>query len=142
MTSIILRAAAASELMWPGVPVMACATMRASASNSAVARSPASRTTGLKAMRCSARACSLTVLIRLPHMIPRSMPSTSDLPMLSLGLEATVRMHAQAPAAEHEDRSLALLDDDRALDALIARQRRALIDRYRHAAVLEVDLAL
>ena len=54
-----------SELIWPGVPVTACATMRPLASNIAVARSPASRTTGLKAMRCSARACSLTTLMQV-----------------------------------------------------------------------------
>src|SRR5580658_1183418 len=141
ISSIMLRAAAASELMWPGVPVMACATMRASASNNAVARSPASRTTGLKAMRCSALACSLTMLIRLPHMISRSMPSTSHLPILTFCLETPVRMHADAPSAEYEDSGLSLLDDHRTDDALIARQRRALIDRNRHDSILEVDIA-
>src|SRR5579863_9430848 len=124
--------------MCPGVPVMACATMRASASNSAVARSPASRTTGLKAMRCSALACSLTMLIRLPHMISRSMPSMSDLPILSLGLEAAVRVYAQTPTAEHEDGRLALLDDDRPVDVLIERQPRAVVDRDREAPILEI----
>src|SRR5579863_9431216 len=116
--------------------------MRASASNSAVARSPASRTTGLKAMRCRALACSLTMLTRLPHMISRSMPSMSHLPMGSFRLEAAVRVHADSPAAEHEDGGLALLDDDRAFDALIARQHRALVHRHRGAPILEPDLTL
>ncbi len=57
----------ASELMCPGVPVTAWATMRALRSNTALARSPASRTIGLKAARCSALACSLTVAMRLCH---------------------------------------------------------------------------
>ena len=49
--------------MWPGVPVTAWATMRPRRSNSALARSPASRTIGLNAERCRALACSLTVVI-------------------------------------------------------------------------------
>ena len=76
------RPAAASELMWPGVPVTACATMRPLRSNSALARSPASRTIGLKAMRCSALACSLTMLIRLLQTISSSMPSMSVTPSM------------------------------------------------------------
>ena len=41
-------AALARLLMWPGVPVTAWATMRPRRSNMALARSPASRTMGLK----------------------------------------------------------------------------------------------
>ena len=37
--------------MWPGVPVTAWATMRPRLSNTALARSPASRTMGLNAAR-------------------------------------------------------------------------------------------
>ena len=64
-----LRAAAASELIWPGVPVTAWATMRAWSSNRPFARSPASRTMGLKAIRCNARACSLTMPTRFDQRI-------------------------------------------------------------------------
>ena len=54
-SSRMLAAPIASELMWPGVPVTAWATMRPRRSNTALARSPASRTIGLNAARCSAR---------------------------------------------------------------------------------------
>ena len=85
----MLEAPIASELMWPGVPVTAWATMRPRRSNTAFARSPASRTIGLNAARCSARACSLTVEIRLCHRISSSTGSNV----------CGVRSHERAPAA-------------------------------------------
>ena len=72
-SSRMAAAPMARELMWPGVPVTAWATMRARRSNTALARSPASRTMGLKAARCKALACSLTVAIRLCHSTSSSM---------------------------------------------------------------------
>src|SRR5882672_10885572 len=132
-------AAAPSELMCPGVPVMACATMRASVSNSAVARSPASRTIGLKAMRCSAFACSLTMLIRLPHRISSSMPSML---VALLGCsrrdEAAIRVHLQAPAGQHVDGGLPLLDERRPREPLIAGERTAIIDVHRRRLAPEM----
>src|SRR5260221_8403485 len=134
-------AAAPSELMCPGVPVMACATMRASVSNSAVARSPASRTMGLKAMRCNAFACSLTMLIRLPHRISSSMPSIPVAPLASARRnEAAVRMHADRPARQHVDGGLPLLDEHRSCDPLIERERAAIIDVHRHVPTPEMHL--
>ena len=78
-SSRIEAAPMASELMCPGVPVTAWATMRARRSNTALARSPASRTIGLKAARWSALACSLTVAMRLCHSTSSSMGSNAVL---------------------------------------------------------------
>src|SRR5260221_1127433 len=127
-------AAAPSELMCPGVPVMACATMRASVSNSAVARSPASRTIGLKAMRCSAFACSLTMLIRLPHRISSSMPSILAAPLAAARRdEAAVGVHLDRPACQHVNGRLPLLDEHRSGDPLVAGERGAIVDVHRRA---------
>src|SRR5882762_4821223 len=135
-------AAAPSELMWPGVPVMACATMRASVSNNAVARSPASRTIVLKAMRCSAFACSLTMLIRLPHMISSSMPSILLAPLAPARRdEAAVRMHRDRPARQHVDGGLPLLDEHRSGDPLVAGERAAIINVHRHVPTPEMNLS-
>ena len=51
----------AIELMWPGVPVTAWATMRPRRSKTPAERSPDSRTIDVKDDRMSAAACSLTV---------------------------------------------------------------------------------
>src|ERR1700757_191599 len=73
------------ELIWPGVPVTACASMRPRASNTPAARSPDSRTMVEKAVRCSAWACSSTTAIRRFHMICLSIRLTrSCLSMLHL----------------------------------------------------------
>src|ERR1700730_8067386 len=61
--------ASAIELMCPGVPVTACASMRPSASNRPAARSPDSRTMVENAVRCRVCACSSTTAIRRLHMI-------------------------------------------------------------------------
>ena len=71
-SSSMAAAPSARLLMWPGVPVTAWATIRPRRSNTALARSPASRTIGLKADRCSARACSFTVEINDCHRISNS----------------------------------------------------------------------
>src|ERR1700730_1423213 len=130
--------AAASELMWPGVPVTACATMRPRRSNRALARSPASRTTGLKAMRCRALACSLTMLMRLLQTISSSMPSMSA---LLRGHDATGGVDVRAPAGKNDDGGFALLDDCRSFDALAAGELSPLIDRRVDVVVLEAGLA-
>ena len=52
--------ASAMELMWPGVPVTACATMKPRRSKTPAERSPASRTIEVNDVRMSAAACSLT----------------------------------------------------------------------------------
>src|SRR5688572_24209539 len=119
--------AIASELMWPGVPVLACATMRPRRSNSAHARSPASRTTGLKAMRCNALARSVTMPIRLDHRISSSTPSIA----LCLPRKDTADLVDRRRPLRRNDRGgLALLDDRRALDALARGQRAPVVDRH------------
>ena len=52
--------ASAMELMWPGVPVTACATMKPRRSKTPAERSPASRTMEVNDVRMRAAACSLT----------------------------------------------------------------------------------
>ena len=122
------RRAMASELMWPGVPVTAWATMRARRSNTALARSPASRTIGLKAARCSALACSLTVAIRLcqQHLEldrdrTRRRSTTLDR-SAALAPRGSTTSEPSSPTSDgpagpdHRGR-LALLDDRRAVEA-------------------------
>ena len=58
----------AMELIWPGVPVTACASMRPWRSKTPAERSPHSRTIGLKAVRSRVCACSSTMAIRRFHM--------------------------------------------------------------------------
>src|SRR5258707_3567204 len=53
----------AIELIWPGVPVTACAIMLPRGSKTPAERSPDSRTTVVKDVRISAVACSLTTAI-------------------------------------------------------------------------------
>src|SRR5712671_2966796 len=116
--------AMASELMWPGVPVLACATMRPRRSNSAQARSPASRTTGLKAMRCNALARSVTKPIRLDHRISSSTPSIA----LSLPRKDTADLvDRRRPVRGYQRGGLALLDYRRSLDALARGKRVSIV---------------
>ncbi len=135
--------AAASELMWPGVPVLACATMRPRASNRPLARSPASRTIGEKAIRCSALACSLTMPIRFDQRISSSIPSISVAPISVAPTSVALRLvhprggdaadivHHRAPTWRQHDGRLALLDHRRAVQALAAGQAGAVVDRRR-----------
>src|SRR3954464_3834517 len=131
--------AIASELMWPGVPVLACATMRPRRSNNAHARSPASRTTGLKAMRCNALARSVTMPIRLDHRISSSTPSIA----LSLPRKDTADLvDRRRPVRRNDRRGLALLDDRRPLDALAGSERMTIVDRHLKPVAPGVHLAL
>src|SRR6187455_1189459 len=119
--------AIANELMWPGVPVLACATMRPRRSNSAQAKSPASRTTGLKAIRCNALARSVTMPIRLDHRISSSTPSIA----LSLPCKDTADLiDRRRPARGNHRGSLALLDDSRSLDALTRGKRVSIVNGH------------
>src|SRR5262245_11171179 len=119
--------AIASELIWPGVPVLACATMRPRRSNNAHAKWPASRTTGLKAMRCSALARSVTMPMRLDHRISSSTPSIA----LSLPSKDTADLiDHRRPAWWNHRGSLALLDDRRSLDALACGQRVSIVNGH------------
>src|SRR2546422_11658141 len=63
--------ASAMELMCPGVPVTAWATMKPQRSKTPAERSPASRTIEVKDVRWSAAACSLTTPTRRLPPIPR-----------------------------------------------------------------------
>src|SRR3954471_15218162 len=119
--------AIARELMWPGVPVLACATMRPRRSNNAQAKSPASRTTGLKAIRCNALARSVTMPIRLDHRISSSTPSIA----LSLSHEDTADLvDSRRPLWGNDRGGLAFLDDRRSLDALTRCKRASIVDRH------------
>src|ERR1700761_4510283 len=131
--------AAASELMWPGVPVLAWATMRPRASNRPLARSPASRTIGLKAMRCSALACSETMLIRFDQRISSVIPSTSDTPF---GDDAAQGIDLGDPFWRDHDRRFALLDDRRTRQGLAGGKARAVIDRRRPQLRPQQDRAM
>src|SRR5215204_4230261 len=119
--------AIANELMWPGVPVLACATMRPRRSNRAQARSPASRTTGLKAMRCNALARSVTMPIRLDHRISSSTPSIA----LFLPRKDTADLvNRRSPVWWNHRRGLALFDDRRTFDVLAHGQGIPIVDRH------------
>ncbi len=119
--------AMASELIWPGVPVLACATMRPRRSNSAQARSPASRTTGLKAMRCSALARSVTMPIRLDHRISSSTPSIRLIPSAQrYSRSCRPSRSSLAECTVVVSRSSTI---GRAGQRLARRQRAAIIDR-------------
>src|SRR6266536_505474 len=71
--------AVAKELMWPGVPVTACASILARTSKTEAERSPDSRTIGVNEVRWRAAACSLVTLITLPHIISSVTLSRPDL---------------------------------------------------------------
>src|SRR4029079_11880803 len=128
--------AIASELMCPGVPVLACATMRPRRSNSAQARSPASRTMGLKAMRWRALERSVTMPMRLDQRISSSTPSIG----LSLrGDDAAEAVDDGDPAGRQGGGGLALLDDRRAGDRLARGEIGAIVDRRVLAVCPSVD---
>ena len=122
----IAPAARARLLMWPGVPVTAWATIRPRRSNTALARSPASRTIGENAARWSARACSLTVAMRLCHSTSSSIGS--NVIGAHLGDQRAVGRQLRRPARPDHDGRLALLDDRRAGDPLADAESLAAVD--------------
>src|SRR5262245_36649854 len=67
--------ASAMELMWPGVPVTACATIHPRRSKTPAERSPASRTMEVKEVRIKAAACSFTTPMRRFQQMSRVMGS-------------------------------------------------------------------
>ena len=122
-SSRMLTTAIARLLMWPGVPVTAWATMRPRRSNTALARSPASRTIGLNAARWSARACSLTVAIRLCQQISSSIGSNVRVMTRLLrradaagGDDAAVGADLDVPAGSDHRGRLAFFDDGRPVE--------------------------
>src|SRR5580700_36804 len=128
--------AAASELMWPGVPVLAWATIRPRASKRPLARSPASRTIGLNAMRCRALACSLTIPIRLDQRISSSIPSTSGPPPRD---DAARVVDQGVPTSRQDDRRLTFFDQRRAAQGLSAAEAGACVDLRRAGVGPERD---
>src|SRR4029079_3097430 len=101
--------------------------MRPRRSNNAQARSPASRTTGLKAMRCNALARSVTMPIRLDHRISSSTPSIA----LSFPRKDTADLvDRRRPLRGNDGGGLALLDDRRPPDALARGQRVPIVNRH------------
>ncbi len=66
------------ELMWPGVPVTAWASIRPFRSNTPAETSPASRVEVEKAVRTSVCACSSTTESRRFHMTWLRMASMPD----------------------------------------------------------------
>src|SRR2546423_10996503 len=112
--------------MCPGVPVSACATMRPRASNSAYARSPATRTTGLKAVRCMALARSVTALRSEDHISSTSMAfMVGTLPnsLVTPGDDALKGIERCGPARGDDDRRLGLFDQRGPGDARVGLQR-------------------
>jgi len=69
--------ARAMELMCPGVPVTACATIQPRRSKTPADRSPASRTMDVKDVRISAAACSFTTPISRFQQMSRVIGSNS-----------------------------------------------------------------
>src|SRR5215510_11253610 len=67
--------ASAMELMCPGVPVTACATIQPRRSKTPAERSPASRTMEVKEVRIKAAACSFTTPMRRFQQMSRVMGS-------------------------------------------------------------------
>ena len=72
--------ASAMELMCPGVPVTACATIQPRRSNTPAERSPASRTIEVNEVRMSAAACSLTTPISRFQQMSSVMGSIRQFP--------------------------------------------------------------
>src|SRR4051812_32701068 len=118
--------AEASELMWPGVPVTAWASMSPPASKTAAERSPASLTAGVRAVRISAAACSSVIAI---SRFQRTSQGSGELTGASPGQAATrsrdppqVEMsgleHDQAPARRDDGRGGVLFDQQRSVDRL------------------------
>ena len=101
--------ASAMELMWPGVPVTACATIQPRRSKTPAERSPASRTMEVNDVRMSAAACSLTTPISRFQQMSRVIGSITRLPRLEDQGQAVV--HADARAGAGHGGGLALLDD-------------------------------
>src|SRR5215475_4194021 len=71
--------ASAMELMCPGVPVTACATMKPRRSKTPAERSPASRTMEVNDVRWSAAACSFTTPMSRLQQTSRVMGSMDGL---------------------------------------------------------------
>src|SRR3954470_12243801 len=136
----------AIELTWPGVPVTACASMRAYKSNTPAERSPHSRTIGLKAVRSSTWACSSTTAISRCHMICRSIRLVAWDWLISGRLpfhdDAAGTIDMRVEAVGDEGRGLVLGDHGRAGDGgpgghLLAAIERDL-DEVPGAAVIEL----
>src|SRR5690242_12240145 len=108
----------AIELMWPGVPVTACASNCPAGLNTPAERSPASRTTVENATRIMVRACSSTTAISRSHITWLRifwkslfmMPAAS---YVSLQNEVAVRGDLAFEGRRHEGRRLVLDDHGR-----------------------------
>ncbi len=113
-SSSTAAAARASELMWPGVPVTAWATIRPRWSNTALARSPASRTIGRE--RGPLQRPGLLV-DRGDQALPQHLELDRIEPaitLLRLGDQRAVVGDVDRPTRADDGRGLALLDDGRA----------------------------
>src|SRR5215470_5886489 len=131
----------AMELTWPGVPVMACASMRPLRSKMPAERSPASRTMAENAVRNSVCACSSTTAMSRFHMICSSMsPIGLDMTLASLygrlGREhqGTARIDAHVEAGRRIGGSAFLDDEGRSRDRRPGLEVAPL--KHRHADAL------
>src|SRR5262249_7202142 len=115
----------AIELMWPGVPVTAWATIRPRRSKTPAERSPDSRTMEVNDERMSAAACSLTVAMSRVHRMSSVACSMSAAP-----LREHVRsvVDSDPGGRAHDDRRFALLDARRPLEGGARAERVAIVD--------------
>src|SRR5215218_6575034 len=125
------------EFTWPGVPVMAWASMRPWRSKIPAERSPASRTIGLKAVRISVCACSSTTAISRFHMICRSIrPTLLDWlmtlssPDSAVHDDTTGRIDMRGETGRNIGRGLVLGHDRGSGEGATRRQLLAAIDRH------------
>src|SRR5487761_171622 len=101
----------ASEFMWPGVPVTACASIRPLASKTAAERSPDSRTTEVNEVLISAAACSLATPINRFQRISRLIGSICS--SIDFNPDIAMPVDRAAPADADDRRRLRLLQDGR-----------------------------
>src|SRR6266849_8896722 len=128
--------ASAIELMWPGVPVTAWATISPRRSKTPAERSPASRTIDVNEVRWSASACSLTTPM---SRFQQTSSVTGSKFMARLTPRASRLDHQRetrvdaATSARADDRGrLALLDDGRSRELRAGRERVPVVDRRVH----------
>ena len=129
-------------LMWPGVPVTACASMRPRASNTPADRSPASRTTVVKEAWISAAACSSTMEIsrlRSTSSVIGSIRIGSIMARLPEPLSERTSRQPPAPAATLQPGGTTVVDSASSMMAgpraeKSAAQQMALVHRRRYEA--------
>src|ERR1700733_3161435 len=123
----------AIELMWPGVPVTACAIMRPCRSKMPAERSPASRTVVENAVRIMICAYSSTTAMRRFHMIWRWIWARAlvswDMFLNLRHFDIPQPIHHCCPTRADQGGCLVFRNDGRARDAGPWCQAGAVVDR-------------